>query len=206
MVEMKLRGLAILCLLALVAVPVLAQHEHGTKPPEGAPPAGGPDMDAMMKAMSPGPEHKLLARMVGDWTFTNKMWMDPSAPPSTGTGTMHAEMILGGRYVHAVWKGDFMGMPFEGHGTEGYDNMTKKHVSSWVDNMGTGIMYSTGTCDADGKVCTQTAEMIDPMTGVMTTSRSVITWKGDNSFTMEMYATPAGGTETKNMEMTVTKK
>jgi|SRR5689334_5433508 len=200
---MKVRC-AFLCLLVLVSVPVLAQHEHG-KPPEGAP-AGGPDMDAMMKAMSPGPEHKLLARMVGDWTFTNKMWMDPSAPPAEGSGTMHAEMILDGRYLQSVWKGNFMGMPFEGHGTEGYDNMTKKHVSSWVDNMGTGIMYSTGTCEQGGKVCTSTSEMIDPMSGVMTASRSVVTWTSDKSFTMEMYMKPAGGTETKGMEITATKK
>jgi hypothetical protein len=202
-VEMKSRWIAVLCLLALMSVPVLAQQE---KPPAGMPAMDSPEMQAAMAAMSPGPEHQKLARMVGDWTFTNKMWMDPSAAPAEGSGTMHAEMILGGRYVHEVWKGNFMGMPFEGHGTEGYDNMTKKHVSSWVDNMGTGIMYSTGTCNADGKVCTTTAEMIDPMTGVMTASRSVITWTSDKSFTMEMYAKPAGGTEMKGMEITATKK
>ena len=204
---MKVRGIAILCLLALMSMPVLAQHEHGTKPPEGTPAMDSPEMQEMMKAMSPGPEHKLLARMVGDWTFANKMWMDPSAPPAEGSGTMHGEMILDGRYVHAVWKGNFMGMPFEGHATEGYDNMTKKLVSSWVDNMSTAIMYSTGTCEQNGKVCTTTsAEMLDPMTGKMTSSRSVVTWTGDNSFTMVMYMKPAGGTETKSMEMTVTKK
>ncbi|MFL6200580.1 MAG: DUF1579 domain-containing protein [Thermoanaerobaculia bacterium] len=207
---MKVRWIAVLCLLALMAVPVLAQHEHGTKPPEGKAPEGmpamdSPEMQAMMKAMSPGPEHKNMSRMTGDWTFTNKMYM-PGAPPSEGAGTMHAEMILGGRYVHSVWKGDFMGMQFEGHGTDGYDNMTKKYVSSWVDNMGTGIMYSTGTCDAAGKVCTSTAEMLDPMSGQMTTTRSVVTWNGDKSFTMEMYAKPTGGTETKSMEITATKK
>ena len=201
---MKVRGTAILCLLALMSVPALAQQE---KPPAGMPPMDSPEMQAMMKAMSPGPEHKNLAKMVGDWTFTNKMWMDPSAPPAEGCGTMHAEMILGGRYVHSVWKGNFMGMPFEGHGTDGYDNITKKHVSSWVDNMSTAIMYSTGTCEQNGKVCTSTsAEMMDPMTGKMTSFRSVVTWTGDKSFKMEMYAKPAGGAEMKGMEMTVTKK
>jgi hypothetical protein len=99
-----------------------------------------------------------------------------------------------------------MGMAFEGHGTEGYDNMTKKVVSSWVDNMGTGIMYSTGTCEQGGKVCTTTSEMIDPMSGVMTATRSVVTWTGDNSFKMEMYAKPAGGTEVKSMEIEAKKK
>lgn len=208
---MKSRWIAVLCLLALVSVPVLAQQpgqdKGQEKPPAGMPPMDSPEMQAMMAAMSPGPEHKLLSRMVGDWTFTNKMWMDPSAPPAEGSGTMHAETILGGRYVHAIWKGNFMGMPFEGHAIEGYDNVSKKHVSSWVDNMSTAIMYSTGTCEQNGKVCTSTSqEMLDPMTNKMTSFRSVVTWTGDNSFKMEMYAKPAGGAEMKGMEMTVTKK
>ena len=96
---MKSRWIVVLCLLALMSVPALAQQE---KPPAGMPPTDSPEMQAMMAAMSPGPEHKNLARYVGDWTFTNKMWMDPSAPPAEGSGTMHAETILGGRYVHAV--------------------------------------------------------------------------------------------------------
>ncbi len=201
---MKSRWIVVLCLLALMSVPVLAQQE---KPPAGMPAMDSPEMQAAMAAMSPGPEHQKLAHMVGDWTFTNKMWMDPSAPPAEGSGTMHAEMILGGRYVYEVWKGNFMGMPFEGHGTEGYDNITKKHISSWADNMSTAIMYSTGTCDADGKSCTMTSqEMMDPMTGKMTSFRSVITWTSDKSFTFVMYAKPAGGAEMKGMEMTVTKK
>lgn len=198
---MKSRSIVVLCLLALMSVPALAQE----KKPAGGP--GAAEMEAWQKAMTPGEPHKHLARMAGDWTFTNKMWMDPSAPPSEGSGTMHAEMILGGRHVHSVWKGSFMGRPFEGHGTDGYDNTTQKYVSAWVDNMSTGIMYSTGTCDADGKTCTSTSqEMLDPMTGKMTSARSVVTWTGDNSFTFVMYMKPAGEAEVKGMEMTVTKK
>lgn len=202
---MKVRGTAILCLLALMSMPVLAQQE---KPPAGMPDMNSPEMQAMMKNMSPGENHKRLARMTGDWTFTGKMYMAPGAPPTEWGGTMHGEMILNGRFLQAIWKGNMMGQAFEGHALEGYDNMTKKYVSSWADNMSTGIMYSTGTCDAAGKVCTSTtaADMMDPMTGQMTGTRIVITWVNDKSFNMEMYMKPAGGAETKGMEMTVTKK
>lgn len=201
---MKSRSMLALCLLALMSVPALAQEE---KPPAGMPDMNSPEMQAAMQAMAPGQEHKRLSRMAGDWTFTSKMYMAPGAPPMEWGGTMHGEMILGGRYLEAVWKGDIMGQPFEGHAVEGYDNMTKKHVSSWVDNMATGIMYSTGTCDSEGKVCTSTsAEAMDPMTGKMTATRMVVTWKGEGSFMMEMYMKPAGGAETKSMEMAVTKK
>ena len=54
---------------------------------------------------------------------------------------------MGGRYVEHTWKGKMMDMPFEGRGTEAYDNVAKQYVNSWVDNMGTGIIHQTGTCD-----------------------------------------------------------
>jgi hypothetical protein len=203
---MKTRSIAVvLSLLALLlAIPALTQD----KPKESPPGMGDPAMhEAMMKAMSPGEPHKHLAKMAGDWTFTNKMWMAPGQPPMESSGTMHAETILGGRYVSAVWKGDMMGMPFEGHGTEGYDNLAKKYVSTWVDNMGTGILYSTGTCEADNRKCESKGSMIDPMTGKDSYMRSVINWTDDNNFVMQMYGPDSStGKEFQWMEMTVKRK
>ena len=159
-------------------------------------------MEAMQKAMTPGEMHKAIAKLAGDWTFTNTMWMAPGQPPVESTGTMHAEKILGGRYVQSVWKGSMMGQEFEGHATEGYDNVAQQYVSTWVDNMGTGIMVSTGTCDAGGKKCTSTGSFSDPMTGGQSTMKSVITWIDDNSFKNEMYGKdPASGQEYKMMEI-----
>jgi hypothetical protein len=200
---MKIRSFAAtLSLLALTAVPAMAQD----KPKEGAPAMGGPEMEAMMKAISPGENHKHIARYAGDWTYTGKMWMDPSQPPTESTGTMHGETILGGRYAQTTWKGNFMGMPFEGRGTNGYDNLSKQYVGTWIDNMGTGIMYSTGTCDANGMKCEDKGDMMDPMTGKKSYMRSVVTWTGDKSFKMESFGPGPSGQEVKTMEMVVTKK
>jgi len=198
---MKIRlTAAALCLLAL---PVLAQD----KPKEPAAPAmDHAAEEAMMKAMMPGEQHKRLARMAGDWTFTNKMWMAPGQPPMDSTGTMHAETVLGGRYVQTTWTGNMMGMPFEGHGTEGYDNLTKQHVSTWMDNMGTGIMYSTGTCDDSGNKCSMKGDMVDPMTGKPSYMRTEITWMDANTFKNEMYGPGPDGKEFKWMEIVVKRK
>jgi hypothetical protein len=198
---MKARSLAVsLSLLALAAMPALAQD----KPKEPA--MGNADMEAMMKAATPGEQQKKLARMVGDWTFTNKLWMAPDQPPVESGGTMHADLLMGGRYVEHTWKGNMMGMAFEGRGTEAYDNVGKMYVSSWVDNMGTGIMHTTGTCDAAVKVCTYSGDMFDPMTGKKTTTKSVITWLDDNSFKNEMYAPGPDGKEAKMMEIVAKRK
>lgn len=191
---------AVLFLLALctLGVPAAAQEQ---KPGDmGMTPE---QMQAMMAAMSLGEQHKQMAKMVGDWTFTNKFSM-PGAPPMESTGTMHAVALMGGRYVEHTWKGDMMGMPFEGRATDAYDNVAKHYVSTWIDNMGTGIMVQTGTCDA--KTCTFTGDTWDPMTGKKSTMKSVITWVDDNTFKNEMYGPDSSGKETKMMEITAKRK
>ena len=191
--------------VALLSGGVLAAQEK--KPETNEMGMTQEQMEAMMKLASPGEIHKQLGKMAGDWTFTNKMWMAPGQPPMESAGTMHAEAILGGRYIQATWKGSFMGQPFEGQGTEGYDNISKQYVSSWVDNMGTGILYSTGTCEDGGKKCTTVGESSDPMSGGKVTMKSVLTWIDDNSFKNEMYGKdPASGQEMKMMEIAVTRK
>ena len=204
---MQLRTkLAVLSLsIALVSGGVLFAQD---KPQEGNPMGMTQEqMEAMQKAMTPGEMHKLITKLAGDWTFTNTMWMAPGQPPVESTGTMHAETILGGRYVQSVWKGSMMGEAFEGRATEGYDNVSKQLVSTWVDNMGTGIMLSTGTCENGGKKCTTTGTFSDPMTGGPSTMKSVVIWVDDNNFKNEMYGKdPASGQEYKMMEIVAKRK
>jgi hypothetical protein len=197
---MKIRlTAAALCLLAL---PVLAQDK-----PAAPAPAMDPAMQAAMeKAMMLGEPHKHLARLAGDWTYTNKMWMDPSQPPVDSAGTMHGEAILGGRYVQTTWKGNMMGAQFEGRATEAYDNLAKKYVNTWMDNMGTGIIYSTGTCDDKGMKCSYKGDMIDPMSGQPSYMRSEVTWTDANTFKNEMYGPGPDGKEFKWMEMVIKRK
>jgi Protein of unknown function (DUF1579) len=198
---MKARSLVVtLSLLTLAALPALAQDK-----PKEAPAMSNAEMEAMAKAMTPGEQQKKLARLAGDWTFTSKSWI-PGQPVMESGGTMHGEVLLGGRYVEHTWKGNFMGMPFEGRGTDAYDNVGKQYVNSWVDNMGTGIMYQTGTCDDAVKVCTYHGDIWDPMTGKKSSMKQVITWMDDNSFKNEMYGPGPDGKEMKMMEIVAKRK
>jgi hypothetical protein len=192
---------SLLAMAAAPASPGLAQD----KQPAAAPATAG-EMDEMMKTMSPGPQHKLLAQRVGDWTYTNKMWMAPGQPPMESSGTMHGEMILGGRYLEMSVHGQMMGMPFEGRSTEGYDNLAKQYVGTWVDNFGTGIMNGPSVCDEAARKCTWTADTMDPMSGKKVTTRQVTTLTDADHFTMEMYAPGPSGKEMKQMEIQVKRK
>src|SRR5260370_35296048 len=89
--------------------------------------------------------------------------MDLGKPPQKSMATCTNKMVLNGLYQESVHKGTMMGIPFEGHGTVGYDNARKVFVSSWIDNMGSGIMYTEGTWDNASKSLGMKGKATDPL-------------------------------------------
>jgi roadblock/LC7 domain-containing protein len=144
-------------------------------------------MKAWMDAATPGEHHKALESMAGNFTYTMKMRMDPNQDWMTSEGKYEGEMIMGGRYLATRNTGEFMGQEFLGMGCLGYDNVLGKHVAAWIDNMGTGIMRSEGTCDDTGKVITFEGEMIDAMTKKPIQYKYVYEIKSDDEFTMRWW-------------------
>jgi len=116
---------------------------------EKAPPPPSMDSATMMKKMqeygTPGEMHKMLAAATGTWDAEVTSWMDPAKPPTKSKATSVNKMIMNGLYQQSTFKGDMMGMPFEGMSMVGYDNTRKVFTSTWVDNMSSGIMYLEGT-------------------------------------------------------------
>jgi hypothetical protein len=204
---MKTLKLAALSLAVLTAVvPARAEEKQDTKKDMPAP-AAAPSQDEMMAAMAkastPGERHKVLARSAGDWKVTTKMWMAPDQPPIENTGTMKGEMVLGGRYLQAIFKSTFMGQPFEGRSLDAYDNIAQTFTNTWIDNMGTGVLISRGDCsDPSCKVITLTGLMVDPMSGGKVNTKTVTTWQDDDHYKMEMWSDDGKGAgEVKMMEL-----
>ena len=160
--------------------------------------------DAMMKAwqnyMTPGDVHKMIAKSDGKWNAEVSMWMAPDSAAEKSTAVCENKMILGGRYQQSVHKGTMMGMPFEGMSLLGYDNAKKTFMSSWVDNMGTGIMYMEGTWDEATKSINFKGRSVDPVTGKDMEIREVFKLVDDNNQLLEMYCT-TDGKEMKTMEI-----
>jgi hypothetical protein len=167
------------------------------------------DMEATMevyrKLATPGAPHKMLASLAGSWTTRTRAWMEPDKPPMEGTGTCEQKMLLDGRYLQQEYTGEMMGSTFIGINLVGYDNHTRKYVSTWIDSMSTGIYCFEGSAGADGKIITQQSSYDDPVRGPMIW-RSVTKIVDNNTLKYEMYLTPKGGKEEKMMEMTVTRK
>jgi len=164
------------------------------------------EMKAWMDYMTPGDVHKMMASWDGEWKGDITMWMAPEAPPTKSTGSCTNKMIMGGRYQLGTFTGDFSGMPFEGQSTLAYDNAKKKFISTWIDNMGTGVMVLEGTWNPGSKSLTTNGSCVDPMTGKDIKVREVFTVVDDKTQKMEMFMTPAGGKEYKSMEILFTRK
>lgn len=184
------------------ALPLLAQAAK-----EKAPTAHQQAMmEAWQKAATPGSNHKLLATLNGQWNFTTKMWMEPGAPPETSTGTAVYTPLMDGRYIQGEYKGTFNGMPFQGLGLTGYDNVARHFTATWADNMSTSIMLMTGTYDPAAKTFTYKGDMDDMMKpGAKVKVRQIVKVLGDDSHVMEWYES-RGGKELKTMEISYTRQ
>lgn len=165
------------------------------------------DMMACAMAGMPGEHHKFLMDGVGTWTGTSTMWMAPGMPPmqSPSTCTITAEMD--GRYTRCEYKGEIPGMgAFSGLGYNGYDNVSGKYVSTWIDNHSSGIMNGTGEMSADGTTITWTFTYNCPIAKKPATMREIDRRTGPNSMTLEMYgADPKSGKEFQMMKIELTR-
>jgi Protein of unknown function (DUF1579) len=201
--------MSVLVLLVTTGGLAAVQAQGAQEKPQAQAPAAGPsaeDMQAMIAAATPGEPHKRMASMAGQWTYKMTMWMDPSQPPMETSGTIESSMILDGHYLQSVYKGNVMGQPFEGHGLDAYDNVTKEYIGTWVDNMGTGIMTTKGKCDDSAcKKMTAAGEMNDPMAGGPVKVKMVTTHVDKDNYKFEMFMVSGQG-ETKTMEINAKRK
>jgi hypothetical protein len=190
--------IALAAALVLTVATALAQEPAKKLDPKAM-------MEAMIKHGTPGPEHKKLEPLVGVWTHSGKMWMDPDGPPSEFQGTTERKWILDGRFIIDETKSEFGGMPFHGIGYTGYDNTLKKYNGLWLDNMSTSVMTSSGTVDASGRVFTNYSEGVDCTTGKPCKGRDVTTIISNDEHKSVMYKLE-GGKEIKAMEITYKRK
>lgn len=168
------------------------------------------DSVAVQKAyeayMTPGDVHELMAAEEGTWTNEMTFWMGPDTEPQKATSAAEIKMILGGRYQQTTYQGNMMGMPFEGRSTLAYDNATEELTSTWIDNMGTGMLVLRGDYNEADQTFTFTGSMVDPLTGKEKKVREVYTIVDKNTRKMEMFEIPDEGEEYRTMEIIMTRK
>ncbi|MBI3829182.1 MAG: DUF1579 domain-containing protein [Planctomycetes bacterium] len=169
--------------------------------------AAAAEMAKMMEKMQPGKEHEGLKKLEGQYDVAVKMWMEPGKDPLEGKASAEFKMVMNGRYLKQDYKGDMMGKPYTGIGYEGFDRVTGKYTSAWIDDFGTSMMTVTGASKDGGKTIEFTGEQGDCMNeGKTVKLRCVHKVVSDDQFVFEMYHTGGDGKEAKDMELTYTRK
>lgn len=163
-------------------------------------------MMAAWAALSmPGEHHQHLQPTIGHFKHEIKWRMAREAPWSTSEGATKLKWIMGNRFVEETIKGDMGGMAFEGLGLFGYDNGQEHYVCMWLDSMSTGMMISTGQCDASGKVFTFVGDMYDPLVQKHKTIKSILRIINNDKYVFEMFDKDDAGKEFKSMAITYTR-
>jgi len=172
------------------------------------------DMKACMAAAMPGKMQALLSSEAGAWQGKQTMWMAPGAPeapPMTSDVTATIEPVMDGRYTKLEVHGEMPGMgPFHGMGLYGFDNVSQKFVSTWLDSHSTGMMTGTGELSSDGKQINWTFNYNCPINKKPAVMRQTETVGGGNTKVLEMFGVDpkggGGGKEFKMMHIEMTKK
>ncbi|MBF4517034.1 DUF1579 domain-containing protein [Flavobacterium sp. ANB] len=167
------------------------------------------DSVAQMKAWAayatPGNPHKMMADEIGTWNCDMTFWSEANAKPQKATSTANIKMILGGRYQEANYQGQMMGQPFEGKSTLAYNNASKEYTTTFIDNMGTGMLVAVGKYDEKTKSTEFKGDMVNPLNGKKTPYREIYTIVDPKTRKMEMFDVK-NGEEFKSMEIIMKKK
>jgi hypothetical protein len=155
-------------------------------------------------ADAPGPVHERLGDLAGSWDV--KIRYNMGDKEHEGTANCEAKWILDGRFLQQVYKSQFQGKPFEVVQLLGYDSVGKKSIEIKLDNLSTGVLHNEGSVSDDGKVITNFGKSIDPATGKPYKLRTVTTIVDHDHFTLEWYGTEDGGTESRVVSMSHTRK
>ena len=170
------------------------------------PPDSATVSNAWIKHMTPSKIHETLAKDNGQWSEEMTIWESRKSEPTTTTFKVDIRMILGGRYQESIHKGSIMGMSFEGRNTLAFNNTTQEYVSTWIDNMGTGIIIMKGHFNAGTKSIDLEGKVVDPLTRKEKKVREIYTFVDSNTHRMEMFDTGYDGKEFKSMEAILKRK
>ena len=168
----------------------------------------GSAQDQGVELTKTGENHKLLAQLVGAWTFRGKHF----APDVEFRGRMVRKPIWEGRYFLAETTGDKLVMPwsngrevvYEDKTIEGYDNAKRKFVSAMVDNhFDTGILLFEGSYDPATRTISYTNEA-EESPGSIEKNWKLIRFVDQNHYVEEGYVEEKG-TKKKVTELSFTR-
>ena len=151
---------------------------------------------------TPGPEHRLLDSLSGDFRATIRYWAREGEPPSTSTATSSNAWIAGGRFVSCQLRGEIAGQPWERCSILGYDRGRTAYVETRVDSLTTEMPgIAVGHTEGDEGAIVFTRTIDDPVLGQSVHLREQLTIEGWRSHRFEQWIDPPGGQPYQMLEI-----
>lgn len=186
-----------------------ALSKQAGKTPAKVPAKAGAPSDAEMKAMmadaTPGPAHKQLAKLVGNWTTASKLMPAPGVPAVESSGTARLSMALGERFLVEETSGEMMGQSVTGWRMTGYHNAAKKYEAVWTWTQATSMLTMTGTSADGGKTITYNGSF-DDAKGARTRLQIGTKLLDDDHFEVTIKGKNPDGSEGATVITTYTRK
>lgn len=175
-----------LAILATAGTPWLATQAADSN---GAP-AGAA---SSARSMAADAAHQRLAGLAGRWSVRQSLWSEPGKPPAVDQGNATFTPLLGGRHLRQDLRIDAPGKPFQGLGYLGYDQVTGKYDSLWMDVSFDGVILARGSYDESRKTYTFLGAGPDPTRpGASLPLREVMQVRDADHFTYDYYERHAG--------------
>ncbi len=140
----------------------------------------------------PTAEHTDLLKMVGKWNIHCKFFMEPGQPPMETEAKETVEAV-GPFWITCKFESNFMGAPFSGRASVGYEPHTKRYVSTWIDSMAPVFFHLTG--EKRGNSIEMKGNAFSCMVNAVIPHRTVERHLSVNEHIFDMYCTPPGSPE-----------
>jgi hypothetical protein len=95
-----------------------------------------------------------FASLSGNWSGSNRLWLDPSAPPAESETTLTAGTTAQGKFLRLAYTWSHEGAPQDGLLVVGQNPEGGAAQASWVDSFHNGdkFMILNGSVNADGSI------------------------------------------------------
>lgn len=161
------------------------------------------DPDAWLEEIDqPGPEHRRLDALVGEWHTTIKLWDDgPDEKPLEFQGSVRRQWMLNGRFLAEQRSENPTESAYRSLSFIGYNRMTALYEYVRMNTESTCMYFESGRFDPTTNVIRTSGSHTDPATGFVTQNRTEIEISGPDSHTVVSYATEEDGREYKLIEI-----
>ena len=193
--------------LLLLALPLVAAAPILTS---SAPVQSEADMAEMMKRAAkyttPGEEHNLLKRFLGEWDVQASLTMGgQTGAPSAGTAK--CAWKVDGRWIESEWTGSLMGMPGTAFHVMGYDKLKMSYVWTGFTTYDTAMNHAEGDVTHDGNTLILYGTLDEYITGEHDKMvKYLYRFLSDDEYVLEVDDLAIGEKHTKVMEFRYKRK